>query len=33
MQPPAQHIGPTELVWPGSTASDAKAPAAAPKHE
>jgi hypothetical protein len=28
---PAGHIGPTELVWPGSSDSEVKAPP--PKHE
>jgi len=31
LQPPAQHIGPTELMWPGSEAPAVTAPAA--KHE
>jgi chemotaxis protein MotB len=30
-QPPAQHIGPTELAWPASGPSEAKAPP--PAHE
>jgi chemotaxis protein MotB len=30
-QAPAQHIGPTQLAWPGSETSEAKAPP--PKHE
>ena len=31
VQPPAQHIGPVELIWPGSSSPDAKAPA--PHHD
>jgi hypothetical protein len=32
IQPPAEHIGPTEMAWPGSQAAEAK-PAAEPTHE
>jgi hypothetical protein len=32
-QRPAQHIGPTELIWPGSASSDSKPPPAAAHHE
>ena len=31
VQPPAQHIGPAELAWPGPETSEVKAPP--PKHE
>jgi chemotaxis protein MotB len=33
MQRPADHIGPTELIWPGAASSDSKPPPAAAHHE